>query len=160
MLLRKRVWDIMREDFPYVKEDVSLTTVIKTLNDYRNNKNEDINCVVVYSLDDKFLGIISMWNIINSLGPCLLKETALWDDEVNWDKAFTRACRICSQVGLTDIVQTDVPRVKPNDPLAKIMEIFLDYRRGRAIVEEGGKVIGLVLLSDLYKEVARDVENW
>ncbi|WP_456325027.1 CBS domain-containing protein [Desulfonauticus submarinus] len=159
MLLRKRVWDIMRDDYPKVSEDASLTKVIKVLKKY-NDKYPEINCVLVFSKDNKFKGVISMWNIIQSLGPCLLKESSLLDKEVNWDKAFTRACRICSQVGIEEIVQMNVPVVKPSDPLAKVMEIFIDYRRGRAVVEEGGKVIGLVLLSDLYREVARDVENW
>ncbi|KUJ96094.1 MAG: hypothetical protein PWR24_1258 [Desulfonauticus sp.] len=159
MLLRKRVWDIMRDDFPFVEEDASLTQVIKTLKEY-NEKYPELNCVLVFSKEKKFLGVISMWNILQALGPCLLQESSLWDEDVNWDKAFTRACRICSQVGIKDIIQQDVPRLKPKDPLAKVMETFVDYRRGRAVVEEGDKVIGFVLLSDLYKEIARDVENW
>jgi hypothetical protein len=40
------------------------------------------------------------------------------------------------------------------------MEIFLDYRRGRAVVAEGGKIMGLILLPDVYKEIGRDVEEW
>ncbi|WP_457572567.1 CBS domain-containing protein [Desulfovulcanus sp.] len=159
MLLRKRAWDIMRDDFPYVEEDASLSKVITKLKDSQTKSPEN-NCVLVYSKKGKFLGIISMWNIIQALGPCLLKQAGLGEKEADWDQAFHRACRMCSQVGIKNLIQKDVPIVKPNDTLARIMEIFLDYRRGRAIIEEGGKVIGLVLLSDLYKEIARDVEKW
>jgi CBS domain-containing protein len=149
----------MRDDFPYVEEDASLSKVIRKLKESQE-ESPDNNCVLVYSKKKKFLGIISMWNIIQAMGPCLLKEAKLGEQEADWDLAFHRACRTCSHVGIEELIQKDVPVVKPSDPLARIMEIFLDYRRGRAVVEEGGKVIGLILLSDLYKEIARDVEKW
>jgi CBS domain-containing protein len=78
---------------------------------------------------------------------------------VDWDDAYHGALRTCSQVGIRDIMQRDVPKVKPTDPLARIMEIFLDYRQGRAIVEEGGRVMGVVLLHDLYREMASDLRR-
>ncbi|MFO7816475.1 MAG: CBS domain-containing protein [Thermodesulfobacteriota bacterium] len=159
MLLRMRAWDIMREEFPRVEEDASLSRIIKEMNKSRKEQ-PDNNCVLVFSKNDDFLGVVSMWNVLQSMGPCLLKSSGLSEKDVDWDRAFAQACRLCSQVRLKDILQKDVPRVRPNDPLARIMEIFLDYRRGRAVVTEGGRVMGLVLLSDLYKEIARDVEEW
>jgi len=154
MLLRERVWEIMREEFPKVNKDVNLYKVMEVLAEHRQ-KSPEINCVLVFE-QEKFIGLISMWNIIQSLGPCLLEEVGWFDSEVNWDKAFSRVCQLCSQeISITDLIQTDIPRVKPGDPLAKLMEIFIDYRRGRAIVEEGGKVLGIVLLSDLYQEIIR-----
>ncbi|MFP4168605.1 MAG: HPP family protein [Desulfonatronovibrionaceae bacterium] len=159
MLLRMRAWDIMREEFPRVQDDASLTQVIKEMNKVRRQQ-PDINCGLVFTSRDEYVGVVSMWNILQAMGPCLLKSTGFTERDVDWDQAFNRACRLCSQVRLKDFVQKDVPVVKPNDPLARIMEIFLDYRRGRAIVAEGGRIMGLILLSDLYKEIARDVEEW
>jgi len=159
MLLRKRAWDIMREEFPSVREDASVHDVVKELK-ASQARFPDNNCVVVYSSKGAFKGVVSMWNLIHSLGPCLLKGMGLDEREVNWDKAFERACRTCAEDSVTDYIQTDVPRIRPNDPLARVLEIFLDYRRGRAVVEEGGKVIGIVLLADLYREIAGDVESW
>ena len=159
MLLRKRAWDIMRDEFPSVREDASVHDVVKVLSTSQD-RFPDNNCVVVYSTKGEFRGVVSMWNLIHSMGPCLLKDMGLDEREVNWDRAFERACRACAEDSITDYIQTDVPRIKPNDPLARILEIFLDYRRGRAVVEEGGKVIGMVLLADLYREIAGDVESW
>jgi len=159
MLLRMRAWDIMREDFPRVEEDASLSQVIREMNKNRQQQ-PDNNCVLVFTQKEEFLGVISMWNILQAMGPCLLKSSGIAERDVDWDRAFNRACRMCAQVRLRDFVQKDVPLVRPNDPLARIMEIFLDYRRGRAVVAEGGKIMGLILLPDVYKEIGRDVEEW
>lgn len=153
MLLRKRVWDIMREDFASVREDASLAEAIGALRAVRV-KQPDMSFVLVFSRSDKFLGVLSMWNLIQGMGPCLLKGSVLEDNEVDWDGAFVRACRSCAQVRIADCLQHDIPMLKPNDPLARMLEVFLDYRRGRAVVEEGGKIIGVVTLADLFKEIS------
>lgn len=153
MLLRKRVWDIMREDFAFVREDASLSEAIGVLRAIRA-KQADMSFVLVFSKSEKFLGVVSMWNLIQGMGPCLLKGSVLEDNEVDWDSTFTRACRSCAQVRIADCLQHDIPTLKPNDPLARVLEVFLDYRRGRAVVEEGGKIIGVVTLADLFKEIS------
>jgi len=152
MLLRKRVWDIMREDFASVREDASLSDAITALRAIRA-KQADASFVLVFSKSDKFLGVLSMWNLIQGMGPCLLKGSVLEGNEVDWDNAFAQACRSCAQVRIVDCLQHDIPMLKPNDPLARVLEVFLDYRRGRAVVEEGGRIIGVVALADLFKEI-------
>ena len=152
MLLRKRVWDIMREDYAFVREDASLSEAITALREIRS-RQPDGSFVLVFSKNEKFLGILSMWNLIQGIGPCLLKGSVLEGNEVDWDKAFAMACRSCAQVRISDCLQHDIPTLKPNDPLARILEVFLDYRRGRAVVEEGGRIIGVVCMADLFKEI-------
>jgi len=156
MLLRKRVWDIMREDFVSVREDASLAEAITALLASRKTQ-KDNGFVLVFSKTGQFLGILSMWNLVQGIGPCLLKGSVLTGDEVDWDNAFSRACRSCAQVRINECLQTDIPVVKPNDPLARMLEVFLDYRRGRAVVEEGGKIIGVVTLADLFTEIGNSL---
>jgi CBS domain-containing protein len=157
MLMRKRVWDIMRTDFVSVSEDSGLVQVIKTLSRGLEEHPEN-NFVLVFSEHQEFRGLVTMWNILQAMGPCLLKNVPLLG-EIDWDDAFHGALRTCSQVGIREILQRDVPKVKPTDPLVRVMEIFLDYRRGRAIVEDGGRVMGVVLLHDLYREMAAGMER-
>jgi len=157
MLLRKRVWDIMREDYAFVREDASLSDAIKALLEVRG-KQPDTSFVLVFSKSEKFLGILSMWNLLQGIGPCLLKGSVLDGNEVDWDGAFAAACRSCAQVRIADCLQQDVPMLKPNDPLARVLEVFLDYRRGRAVVEEGGRIIGVVCLADLFNEIGDSLQ--
>lgn len=154
MLLRKRVWDIMREEYASVDEDASLAEAVQAMHDLRA-RQPDANFILVFSRDGRFLGILSMWNLIQGMGPCLLKEPEPEDREVDWDKAFGTACRGCAQMRINEWVQTDVPVLKANDPLARGLEVLLDYRRGRAVVEEGGRIIGVVTVADLFREISR-----
>ncbi len=142
----------MREEYASVREDASLSEAIRALSESRK-KQPDNAFVLVFAKNDHFLGILSMWNLIQGMGPCLLKGSALEGSDVDWDKAFGLACRNCAQVRIADCLQTDVPLLKPNDPLARVLEVFLDYRRGRAVVEEGGRIIGVVTLADLFTEI-------
>ncbi|MFP4316482.1 MAG: HPP family protein [Desulfovibrionales bacterium] len=156
MLMRKRAWDIMRDDFLRVDEDAELVDVVKTIN--RGIAKDPINnFVLVFSRDNEFRGVITMWNVLQALGPCLLQQIPL-TGTVDWDETFEEALRTCSSVDIKKIMQRDLPSLKPTEPLARIMEIFLDYRRGRAIVEEGGKVMGVVLLYDICREIGAEME--
>ena len=95
MLLRKRVWDIMREDFAFVREDASLSEAIGALRDIRG-RQADTSFVLVFDKNEKFQGILSLWNLIQGMGPCLLKGSVLDGNEVDWDSAFSKACRSCA----------------------------------------------------------------
>ncbi len=152
MLYRKRAWDIMRSDYPSVKDDATIGQVIEVMNASREHY-PDNNFVLVMNKKGKFLGGVSMWNIIRAMGPDLLKQSA-GNREESSEKAFRLACQLGVQRGITKIIQKDIPMIKPNDTLARIIEVFLDYRQGRAIVEEGEKIMGVVMMADVYSEIA------
>lgn len=156
MLYRKRAWDIMRSEFPMVNEDASIGDVVSAIEN-SISVYPDSNCALVRGKDGKFIGVVSMWNIIKAMGPELMKNASRGNEEENFDKAFQLACQLGAQTGIRKIIQKDVPRLRPNDTLARIMEVFLDYRQGRAVVEEGGKIMGIVMLSDIYKEIASNI---
>jgi len=81
-MLRKRVWDIMREDFASVREDATLSEAITALREIRS-RQADTSFVLVFSKNDKFMGVLSMWNLIQGIGPCLLKGSVLEGNEVD-----------------------------------------------------------------------------
>ena len=59
MLLRKRVWDIMREEYASVDEDTSLAEAVQAMHDLRA-RQPDTNFILVFTRDGRFLGILSM----------------------------------------------------------------------------------------------------
>lgn len=152
MLLRKRVWDIMREEFACVKEDASLAEAIAALRDIRA-KQSDAACILVFAGGGQLLGVLSIWSLLQGIGPCLLKGASLSGSDVDWDNAFSQACRSCAQVRITDCLRQDVPVLKPTDPVARILEVFMDYHRDLAVVEEGGRIIGVVTIADVFHEL-------
>ncbi len=143
----------MRSEFAVVDHEATLAQVIQAMKGSLESA-PDNNCVLVTSRQEGFVGVISMWNIIKAMGPGLLKKAAQGSHEENYENSFKLACQLGAQAGIKKIIQKDVPRISPNETLARIMEVFLDYRQGRLVVEEGGKVMGLVMVADLYREIA------
>lgn len=157
MLMRKRAWDIMRDDFTSVDESSGLLPLISALRDAVSN-DSDNHIAVVFDDDGRFKGVITMWDVMKRLEKSVFSdEIVLRYDDADWDKAFARACRACADKGIDGLLQEDVPVVQPTDPLVVVIEAFLDHRRGWALVQDADKVLGVIFKSDIFREVSRDV---
>jgi len=157
MLMRKRAWDLMREDFTRVDESTSLTEVIRLIRE-TTGKQADNHICLVFDKTGQFKGVITMWGVLRHL------ESSVFTDEIirdfadnNWDQAFGAACRACAEKGILELVETSFPEVRPNDPLVMVLGEFLVHRRGWAVVRESGRVLGVILKTDVFREIANDV---
>lgn len=157
MLMRKRAWDIMRDDYTTVGEDTGLMEIIRALR-LGVEGDSDNHIAVVEDADGNYKGVITMWNVMRKLEECVFGDDSLLDlKDQDWDKAFALACRACSAKGIGDLLETKVPMVQPNDPLITVVEEFLQHQRGWSLVLDGERVIGVIFKSDIFKEVSRDV---
>jgi CBS domain-containing protein len=157
MLFRKRAWDLMREDFATVKEGASLAEAVRALRESQKKSPEN-NVVLVLGPGGALKGAVSVWNILAALDECVLRDPELKIvRESDFDKTFARASAVCSHTALEGHMEADAPMLKPNDPLPVVLELFLRKRRGWAVVEENGKVLGVVLVTDLYRGVSEDM---
>lgn len=157
MMLRKRAWDMMRDEFASVQEDASLATAIRVMRESMKENPENY-VVVVKTKGGKFVGVVSIWSILRAVKQSVLKDENLKNvGETDWDQAFKSACLICTQMRLDEYIERDVPVLKPNDPALFILDRFLKLKRNWAVVEEGGKIMGVVYASDLYREMTRDM---
>lgn len=157
MLMRKRAWDIMRDDYTRVREDAGLVELMRSLKDAVAG-DADNHIAVVSDQAGRFKGVVTMWKVMRKLEQCVFSEDQLLKfSDGDWDRAFIRACKACADKGIEDLMDHDVPSVQPNDPLVMVVETFLKHQRGWALVREGDKVLGAVFKSDIFKEVSRDV---
>lgn len=78
-------------------------------------------------------------------------------EEADWDRAFKRAGTACVSEALDEYIEEDVAILKPTDPMLVVLEIFRKKKRTWALVQEGGNIIGVVLLNEVYREVTRDL---
>ena len=161
MLFRKRAWDMMREEFAWVDESASLAEVVRALRDSQQATPEN-NVVLVLgksgSETRKLKGAVSVWKVLEAVDECVLRDPELKVvEESDFDKTFARACAVCTHTSLDRHMEPDVPMLKPSDPLPVVLELFLRKRRGWAVVEENGKVLGVVLVADVYRELSRDM---
>lgn len=161
MLLRKRAWDIMREDFAIVKESASLAEVIRVLRESMKTDVELRAVVVTGANSGRYKGTISVWTVLKQVEKAVFKDSEVkLSGETDWDNIFERAMTVYTQTGIEELIETDVAMLKPGDPLLVVMETFLGKKRRRyAIVEEGGRAIGMVLAADLFRELSRDLVN-
>ncbi len=157
MLLRKRAWDMMREDFATIDESASLAEGIRTLRDSMKTA-PDNSVVVVKKKNGSLRGVASIWTLLKAVEDQVLKDEDLsLTEETDWDRAFKRAGTACCSASLEDHIEEEVAILKPTDPMLVVLEIFRKKKRSWALVQEGGKIIGVVLLGDLYRELTRDL---
>ncbi|MBU1230167.1 MAG: CBS domain-containing protein [Proteobacteria bacterium] len=161
MLFRKRAWDLMREEFAWVDESASLAEVVRVLRASQVLHPEN-NVVLVLGKsggqDRALKGAVSVWKVLEAVDECVLRDPELKVVQASdFDKTFARACAVCTHTALSGHLEPDVPVLKPGDPLPVVLELFLRKKRGWAVVEENGKVLGVVLVADLYRELSSDM---
>ena len=161
MLFRKRAWDLMRDDFAWIDESASLAQAVDALRESQK-KTPASNVVLVLgktgSKEGVLKGAVTVWNVLAALDECVLRDPELkLVQEGDFDKAFARASAVCTHTSLSGHMEPDVLTLKPNDPLPVVLERMLSRRRGWAVVEENGKVLGVILVADLYRELTSDM---
>lgn len=160
MLFRKRAWDLMRDEFATVHESASLAEAVRVLRESQKKAPEN-NVVLVMGASggkEVLKGAVSVWTVLAALDENVLRDPELKvAREGDFDKAFARASAVCTHTPLDTHMEPEVPTLKPNDPMPVVLELFLRRRRGWAVVQENGKVLGVILVADLYRELSGDI---
>jgi CBS domain-containing protein len=157
MILRQRVWDIMREEFPSIPRDAPLADGVRAINQAMQTSPE-IHFAVMLRRDGRLIGAVTLDRILRAVEEHALREEGLsLDNGGDFDRDFARACAIGALVPAQEHLVRDLPVFQPGDPLLVAMETFRQSKRDFGVVEEGGLVIGALLLADIYRELSRDM---
>ena len=157
MRLRKGAWDMMRDEFPTVQDDASLAEAIRVMRAAMVDA-PDSQVVVVINKAGKLVGAINLWKLFKAVKKSVLKDENLKiDGNVDWDQQFANACLICTQLRLDDYLIKNPPLLKPNEPILLVLDTFLKSRRDRALVVESDEFMGVVYVTDVYREMTRDM---
>jgi CBS-domain-containing membrane protein len=162
MLLRKRAWDMLRPEAGRVKENVGLPAVVEIMrNALRKERDNDV--VLVMSDHGKLKGTVEMHRILKHLEKQFFAGEQPdipigKDDGRYWDELFARVCSNACDIGIEKLVEKNPPVVQAQEPLLLIVDVFLRKKdKNFIVVEDDGKVLGLVFRCDLYLEVADSV---
>ena len=155
MLLRMRAWDIMREDFLSVREDATLADVVRVLRTAQKTDPDQYR-VLVLAMTGDLVGVITAWDILRKLENSVLQDDTLRNiDDMDWDNAFDKACiKRCGEP-INRIMHKNVPTVKPNEPLLLALNSLVDSKRNWVAVVEGGRPLGVIMVSDIFREMTR-----
>lgn len=157
MLLRKRAWDMMRDEFATVSESASLAEAIRALRESMKSSPEN-SIIVVLKKNGSPRGVISVWTLLKAIQDGVLKDEELSINEnADWDQAFKRAGVLCANESLDKYIDENFTMFKPTDPMLVVLELIRKKKQPWALVQEGGKIIGVVIVSDIYQELTRDL---
>lgn len=159
MLLRKRAWDIAREEYPVVRADDSLAEAMRCLREFQTR---DAGCICALVLDkgDNFVGAISIWDTMRFMERHLLRGSALDGfDESGFDRVFHNACKVAGSTAVSKIMDRHVTTLRPDEPLPMVLEQVVQRGRSYAVVKEGPKVLGVVMITDLYQEISGEITS-
>ncbi|ABB39400.1 CBS domain containing protein [Oleidesulfovibrio alaskensis G20] len=157
MLLRKRAWDIAREEFPVVRTTDSLAEAMRRLREFQARDSACI-CALVNDEGGSFAGAISVWDTMRFMERHLLRGSALNGfDESGFDRVFHNACKVAGSTPVSKIMDRHVTVLRPDEPLPLVLEQIVQRGRSYAVVKEGPKVIGVVMITDLYREISGEM---
>ncbi|MCL1916030.1 MAG: CBS domain-containing protein [Desulfovibrionaceae bacterium] len=156
MLMRKRAWDIVREDYVRVKRESSLVEVMRLLLDCLKS-GDGCLCALVFE-GAHLLGAISVWDAVRFMHATLRQAGLTREaDEVDFEDLFRVACRVGADTKVTEIMDTAYTELSPDLPIPLIMEKFVKKGRDCAVVKEGARVLGVILIQDIFVELTEAV---
>lgn len=157
MILRKRAWDLMRQNFTRVTERTRLGDAIGRLRQSLRAEADNDLLVAVDDLD-RLVGVVSIRRVMKDIESCILSDERVRDAEAtNWDKAFGNACEECCLRRVGELLNRKPPTVKPGDPLLLVIDIMTRHDTRWAVVVEGEKPLGVVFVGDVFREIAREM---
>ncbi|UJX41079.1 CBS domain-containing protein [Desulfovibrio sp. JY] len=154
-MIRKRAFDALRADVLVVDAGESLDAVADKLQAHLETR-PDLDAVVVLR-QGRFLGIVSLRTLLSDLNDCALEaslRTSLGDDD--FEQTYRDACRHCMARKAFDAARRDIPVVAPADPLHLVLDAMIKADSRFAVVIEGERLLGLVPLAEIFREMRRE----
>lgn len=157
MLMRKRAWDLMREEYPSITTKQQLADAMSALHEFQKAQPQ---CIAVAVVDDEGRpkGMITMRGVLDYIRGSLKSRDVLREIENGgFDQLITQSCQMFGSTPITGIMEETVLKVSPEDSLLSLVDKFLKNRKEAALVVDGDKVLGMILLADVYREVSKSV---
>ena len=154
-MLRKRAFDALRTDVLVVDAAESLETVAEKLS-LHLEKSPDLDAAVVMRAG-RFVGIVSLRTLLSDLNDCALDASlreSLGDDD--FEDTYRLACRRCMTRKAAEAARRDIPKVAPSDSLHLVLDAMIKADSRFAVVLEGEKLLGLVPLGEIFREMRRE----
>lgn len=154
-MLRKRAFDALRTDILTVDAAEQLETVAGKLDTHLED-SPDMDAVVV-TRQGRYYGIVSLRTLLTDLNECAQDaslRTSLGPDD--FETLYRDACRRCMRRRVAEAVRSDIPQVAPSEPLHLVLDAMIRADSRFAVVLEGEVLLGLVPLSDIFREMRRE----
>ncbi|MBI4643447.1 MAG: CBS domain-containing protein [Deltaproteobacteria bacterium] len=162
MPYEKKVKDLMihLEDYPHIPYWFTLRQAMAIVREAAVKFEGTFEPRAVLVFDEKYqlMGILTLRDIIKGLEPRFLKETELIKADpslaILMGDLFGPGLKEASQRPVSEVMSPIKVTIPGSDPIAKGIFLMIKEDVGLAPVMEGGKVMGMIRLSDLFKEIS------
>ena len=163
MHYRKTAQDFMipLEDYPHIPYWFTLRQGMAIVREATEKFGGGFEPRALLVFDEKYqlMGILTLRDIIIGLEPKFLQETALIKMDPNLTlltgDLFGPGWRDASQKPVGEVMSAIQVTVNAADPITKPLYVMVKENLGLVPVMQGGKVAGMLRLSDLFEEISR-----
>jgi len=162
MPYEKKVKDLMipLEDYPHIPYWFTLRQAMAIVREAAVKFEGTFEPRAVLVFDEKYqlMGILTLRDIIRGLEPRFLHETNLVKADpsltVLMGDLFGPGLKEASQKPVSEVMSPIKVTVQGSDPIAKAIFLMIKEDVGMMPVIQDKKVMGMVRLSDLFKEIS------
>ena len=151
------------EDYPHIPYWFTLRQAMAIVQEATVKFEGSFEPRAVLVFDEKYqlMGILTLRDIIIGLEPKFLQETSLIKMDPSLTVLLGDFCgpkmKEQSQKPVSEVMSPIKVTVNASDPIAKALYLMIKENLGLIPVMQGGKVTGILRLSDLFDEISKIV---
>jgi CBS domain-containing protein len=154
-------------EYPHINFDASIREAFSLLK--KNfEEGKGYRSILVHDGQSRLKGLLSMRDMVRAVGPDFLKKTAPSYKghqpyqgmktefpalSLIWQEGFPEKCKEEAKKPVKEVMTVIEDTVLLNDPIAKCVYLMIVHDIIVMPVVEDGKVVGVVRLVDLFKEI-------
>ena len=141
--------DFMDTRFHVLHPQQSIAEAVSEFQKASIDEGKMIFGMMVTDDDDRLIGMLSMYDILNYVQP---KHVAIFGEMEDLDPAqiYKSRFKTIGSILVDDIMTTEVVTVTPDTHLMVIAEIMIKKHIRRLPVVQGQNVVGIVYVSDIF----------
>jgi len=144
--------DFMDTQFHVLHPQQTIAKAVSTFEEASAHEKKKIFGMMVTDTDDRLVGMLSMYDILNFVQP---KHVAIFGEMEDLDPAQIYRDRLHTirSILVDDIMTTEVVTVQPDTHLMVIAEIMIKKHIRRLPVVENKAVVGIVYVSEVFNQL-------
>jgi CBS domain-containing protein len=141
--------DIMETEFYTVHPDTPIPEAVQAFKEAAQKLERRVFGMMVVNEKDELVGMISMYDILVLMRP---KHIHIWGemDDIDVFEFINEILNRSQSLLVGDLMTTEVITVTPDTHLLLIVDIMLRKHIRRIPVVEGGKVVGIAHISNVF----------
>jgi CBS domain-containing protein len=141
--------DLMDTNFHTLHPEQSIAEAVSAFQAASQKEGKKIFGMMVTDDEDKLVGMLSMYDILNYVQPKHVSILGEMED-LDLDNAYRHRLKSIEKITVDDIMTTEVVTIKPDTHLMIIAEIMIKKHIRRIPVVDSTSIVGIVYVSDSF----------